>query len=217
VRYVLVGMLGVVALRCRDIQPVTSSSTVQGYQLNGTFITSDGIPIDNADVILSYKYVPVDTTATDTQSVVLVDSLLFVDISVYTVHNVYIRRLFDGFRSPGVIPRARWDGFDNDGNLVPSGKYLIRYTLGPTIAKEAPVLIDGHKTTATDANGQFIITKDNFPIGDVFDIYNNDGTYYKTVQVLSTVDLEFKKLALDTVFSVTLTKDQITNEVFTIQ
>ena len=72
-RYVLVGMLSVAALKCREIQPLTPVVTVHGYQINGTVSTPNGVPLAGVEVILYYNYVFADPSPADTQAVVLVE------------------------------------------------------------------------------------------------------------------------------------------------
>jgi hypothetical protein len=216
VRYVLCGILSLSALRCREIQPFGNPTPVQGYQINGTVSSSGGVPIDGVDVILDY-YAEPETVPVDTQHVVLADSTLFVDISVYTPQNVFLRRLFGGFRLPGVVPRAQWDGLDVDGRRVPSGKYFIRYTVGSEIVKQVPTIIYFHSTAMTDPGGHFTITNDHLPIGELFDIYDTTGAYVETIRIVPDVILDFKKLSLDKTYDLLLTKNQITTGNFILQ
>ena len=215
-RYVLCGIFSLVFLRCRDVQPFGSPTPVQGYQINGTVSNTSGVPIDSVDVILDYYGQP-QAVPFDTQRVVLTDSTLFVDISVYTPQNVYLRRLFGGFRSVGILPRLHWDGLDDAGKPVPSGKYIVRYTLGSEIAKQIPTLIFLRSTAMTDGGGHFTITNDHLPIGDLFDFYDNTGAYVETIQIVSNVILDFKKLTLDKTYDVRLKKNHITTENFILQ
>ncbi len=216
-RVVPIVLLALVALNCRDIQPVAGSFSIQGYQINGTISTPNGVPIDSVSVILYYYYVLSYAPPLDTQRVVITDSAQFVDITVYSIHSTPVQHLFAGIQPPGVVSRAQWDGLDSTGKAVPSGKYFIQYKVGSTVEKRSPVLIDGHTTTMTDLSGTFTITNDHFPVGDFFDIYSSDGTYDKTIQIAPEVDLEFLKVGVDRVYTIQLTKDQITTQFFTIQ
>jgi hypothetical protein len=210
-------MCCLVTLSCREIQPVLPPVTVHGYQINGTVSTSNGIPLDSVDVRLYYRYQLFSTSPIDTQTVYVADSTKILDISVYTVNNVFVRNLFFGFRRIGVVPRARWDGVDDDGKAVPSGKYIIRYVVDTAIVKQSATVVEGHSTAMSDATGRFTITNDHFPIGDIFDFYDSQGAYVESDMIISNVDLELRKSNLYETYPVELINNQITSGVFILQ
>lgn len=215
-RAYLLGVCCLAVLSCREIQSIVPPVTVQGYQLNGTVTTSNGIPLDSVDVTLYYTYVLFGRSPIDTQTVYVDDSTKFVDISVYTTRNVFVRRLFFGFRNVGPVPRFRWNGTDDNGNLVPSAEYIVRYTIDTAVVKQSPVLINGNSTASTDGSGQFTILNDHLPIGLVVDVYDLSGNYLETDRVLSRVILEFNKSNLHAVYSIEVIHNQITSRVFTL-
>jgi len=210
-------LFGFVVLSCRDVQPLPVSTPVSGYQLNGILTTSNSIPISGAQVILYYNYIPVDYGPVDSIQVVVRDTSVTVDVSVVTTGYDFVVTLFHGHRSAGPLPPYFWNGTDARGALRPSGKYLIRYSLGSTIVKYSTFILEGTPTATTDVNGLFTITDDHFPIGEVFDVYNDDGSYYGTLELIPNVALQFQYGSHASVFpSVDLTPDYITFGAFTL-
>ncbi len=215
-RAIVCGILALSFFRCRDVQPFGTTSPIQGYQINGIVTSANGIPIDSVDVILDY-YVQPQAVPLDTDRVFLADSTQLLDIAVYTPQNTRVRELYHGTHAAGLLPRTYWDGLDDGGNSMPSGKYFIRYTISNEIAKQVPTLVYLHSTTMTANGGQFTISNDRLPIGDIFDIFDASGTYVETVQIVPDIILVLKKLSLGQSYDVTLVKDQITTRTFILQ
>lgn len=217
-RYVLAGILCATTLSCRDILPFSNETAVDGYQLDGTVTTSSGVPIDSVSVYLYFDYDFVTDEPIDTERVVVTRPLSFVDIAVYTPAFQFVRQLFFDYRSTGVVPRARWNGRDMNGNLVPSGKYLIRYAVDTAIVKFSPVIIDGHVSARTDAGGYFTLLPARFPVGDVVDLRDGADEYIGTYRVTSSVNIDFRKLSLHKVYdNVNLQRDKVTSRIFILQ
>ena len=205
------------ALSCREIQPFEAPLSVPGYEFNGTVTTANGVPLDSVEVRLFYKTALVRETPIDTQGVVVTDPSRIVYIAVYTEHNQYIRQLFFGYRSPGLLPRFHWDEQDDSGHFVPSGKYLIRYVYNATIVKEVSHLAEGHRTAMSNNFGEFRIANDHFPIGELFDFYEDEGTYYGTFEVLSQVRLVLSRGTLQSSYLVGMEKNKITRGAFILE
>ncbi len=218
VRYILVGVLCTAILSCRDIQRFQDTTSIQGYQLNGTVTTPNGVPIEQVDVRLYYDYDFVSDSPSDTQQVAVTASLSLVDVAVYTVKYEFVRQIFFDYRTTGTVPRYRWNGRDRNGNVVPSGKYLIRYVVDTTIIKYSPWLVEGHSTDTTDTRGGFTLTSDRLPVGDVFDLYDSFNVYIGTYKVLPSIDIEFVKSSQTATYgNIALQKDIITGRTFILQ
>ena len=202
---------------CREIQPVTPSVTISGYQITGTVISSNGTVLDSVAVKLSYDYQLFGNVKTDTQTVYVSDPAKIVDVSVYNSKNIFVRNLYFGTHSVGVVPRAFWNELDDHGQLVPSGKYNIRYIIDGTIIKQSPVIIDGNLTTITNSSGNFTITNDYLPVGEIFDYYDSVGVYQITRQVQPYIILEFTKFNLSGTYAVYVRDNQIINAEFIIR
>lgn len=215
----IIGMVCIgVFSSCRDIQPPFSSvQSITGYQLSGRVTTANGIPLDSVQVILYYNYDYVGSSPMDTQQVI-VDSLSqIIDVSVYTPNIRYVRRLYHGIMQPGPVPRFRWNGRDDDGIPVPSGKYLIRYTIDSVTVKDSPVLVQGHVTTISDPLGRFVLGNERLPIGEKFDFYGSDGSFSGVARLIPYIDIELFKQGLHGSFSnISLTQGSITSGSFTL-
>ena len=214
----LLGVLCLYNFSCREIQPYEIQPHVNGYRLDGTVTTANGVPIKDVDVRLYYYYHRVSDTPIDTQRVYVADSTRIVDVAVYCPDNTFVRQLFLGYRAPGYLPRYRWDGFDYNGVPAPGGKYLIRYVVDTAIVKYSPVLLDGRTTATTDVFGQFTLDGNRLPIGDRFDIYDFANMYFGTYEVTPEIDIRLKKLTLSKLYTaIILTKDNIITRSFTLE
>jgi len=202
---------------CRDIQTFQMLSLIQGYQLNGTVTSMNGIPLDSVVVRLYYGYDIVSYDPVDTQRVVVTDSTRIVDVSVYTPELVFVRQLFFNYVHRGPLPHFTWDERDEHGTLVPSGEYWIRYAIDTAVIKYSVVVIDGRITAATDGLGRFVIPGEHLPVGTVFDAYTPENIYDVTLRVKAEVNLVLFKAGLQAEYpSVQLKKDQITTVAFTL-
>ena len=216
-RLSLVCITCAVLTSCRDIQPFQTVIPVQGFQLNGTVTSTNGIPLDSVRVRLYYIVDVVGYDPVDTQRVIVTDSTRIVDVSVYTPKLVFVRQLFFNYLHTGPVPRFLWDERDQHGASVPSGEYWIRYAIDTVIVKYSVIVIGGHITAITDALGHFTITADHLPIGTVFDAYTTENVYDATFRVRPEVDLILIKSGIQTEYpSVQLNKDQITTAGFTL-
>ncbi len=217
-RHCLFVVLFFLSISCREVLPLGADVVINGYQLSGTVTTPNGVAVPGVQVKLYYDDIIVDEGPIDSLPVVIADASKPVDIAVYTTAFKFVKQLFLGYRPVGVLPRWTWSGYDESGNLVPSGKYLIRYVVDTVIVKYSPVLVDGHVTTTTDAFGHFTLAADRLPIGAQFDWYSSSGSYQWTYEVVPTIGLIFQKSgATSPFFVIDLETDKITRRVFTLQ
>lgn len=187
-RYALLGLLCLIIISCRELEPLTGSQVIDGYQIDGRVTTVNGVPIDSVEVKLYYYYTYFSSTPIDTIPVVVTDSLKVVDISVVDRKFRFIRTIFFGlWGRTGIIPRIYWNGRDLNNQPVLSGLYYIQYIVDTVLVKSSPVIVDGHVTAITDNRGRFSIVNYNLPIGSVFDVYNDDDSFYGVMKVLPKV------------------------------
>ena len=216
VRYVFLWSLCLLTITCREIEPYNQSSSLKGYQFSGTLTDSTGYVLRDAVVSLYYYYDSVATTPTDTQQVIVTDSMKIVDISVYTLQYEFIKTLFLG-RMPqtGPIRRQFWNGRDSQNHQVGSGMYLIRYYVDTAVVKFSPFVIDGAPTDTTDRFGHFAIQKNNLPIGEQFDYYDSTRSFQAVYKILPMIKLNFQyQDRIVTYDSIQLVKGKITNGSF---
>ena len=217
-RVVWIVVIGALFFSCREIQPLQPSHSVNGYQLSGIVTTPDGLPLSGVEIRVFYNYDLVQNTPIDTQQVVVRDSSKIVDVAVYTSNYRLVQELFLGYRPTGPVPRFTWNGFDGDGNLVPSGKYLMRYVVDTVIVKYSTLIVDGHPTTLSDTSGHFTLTADRLPIDEVFDHYRLNNTYEGTYVVLPAIDITLKKSTLSKTYTgITLVRNRIMSIAFTLE
>jgi hypothetical protein len=217
VRYLLLCVPCSVLVSCRDIEPFQTSTPIQGYQLNGTVTSANGIPLDSVSVRLYYDYDIISYDPIDTQQVIVTDSTRIVDVAVYTPALVFVRQLFFNYLHTGPVRHFLWDERDEHGATVPSGEYLIRYAIDTAVVKFSVVVIEGHVTAVTDGLGHFVIRGDRLPVGTVFDSYTTQNAYDMTLRVRPDVGLVLLKAAKRADYpSIQLKKDQITTAGFTL-
>jgi len=203
-----------VVLSCREIRPLEPSNAITGYQIDGIVTTLNGIPLDSVAVIVYYSYTPVSETPLDTVQMFVTDTTKTLRVSVYTTRFVPVRVLYRGNPHRGFLPRYSWDGRDDRGHFVQSGKYLIRYVYDTTVVKTVPYLAEGLQTAITNSSGEFTIPNDNLPVGELFDFYFSNGTYDATYQVEPEVELIFSRGVYQSPYDVVLQKDAVTQGVF---
>jgi hypothetical protein len=214
---IITGSFFLLSLSCRDVQPVFVSEQISGYYLRGIVTTASGTPIDSVEVILYYNYSYIGSTPIDTITVTVPDASTHVNVAVYTMKNVFIRTLFSGtMPHAGIISSFAWNGLDEYGHAVPSGLYQIRYTVGSTIVKNTPYIIDGHPTARTDSTGYFTLTNENLPIGNRFDASSSDIPSVGVYQITPQITVQFLKNNVASSYtSLWLTRDEVTYHTFT--
>jgi hypothetical protein len=198
-------------LSCREILPVEGEEKTDGYLIKGIVTNQSGTPLENVDIKLYYETNWYSNSPTDTIVAVVTDTTKFVTVEVVSNKNVLVKKLFTAKLPFGPIPRPFWDGTDIIGRSVVPGLYTMRYLLDTLILKESPVIVDGTLTARTDADGLFLITNDNLPIGKIIDEYDNQNKYLRTVTISSSVILELFYGIASKVGRVELTKDVVTH------
>lgn len=180
-------------------------------------MTSNGIALDSVGIRLYYHYDYVRSTPLDTVQIYLPALGYEINVSVWRDSIHYIHTLYSGTWSIGYLPRFKWDGMDSNQIQLPSGKYFVRYIINDRMIKESPVVVDRNLTAVTNINGRFTITNINLPIGERFDIYRSNGTFYGVYKISPTVALEFYKQDVRAEYpTVDLQKNQVTNHTFTL-
>ena len=218
VRHLAFALCGLIALSCREIEPLgTERPEITGYALSGTVTSVGGTPIDSAVVRLWYNFASSGTPPIDTSHVVVTDPTKIVDVSVLTPEGEFVRQLYLSYRPAGPVPRFQWDYYDAEGNFVPSGLYLVRIAFDTVVVKTERRIVQGTPTAATDLRGVFSIGASRLPIGDVFDMYSVQNQYMGTYAVLPMIDMEFHKTGLFGAASVTLQLNRLTTAAFTVQ
>jgi len=219
VRYVAAGLLSLISLSCRELDPFAGSQIIDGYQLDGRVTTGNGVPLDSVKVVLYYYYAHIGDSPADTIQVVVTDSMQVVDISVVNSRLHFFKTIFFGRRhSAGPVPNILWDGRDYQNKPAPSGLYYIRYIIDSNLIKYSPVVIDGNITTVTDIQGRFRITNDNLPVDKYFDLYKVDGIFYGVEKILPKIALELYRYGSYSEYpSIELTKNKIITRAFTLQ
>src|ERR1041385_5721163 len=220
-RYAIALWLMITALTCREIQSyslVQPDAGFRGYQLNGTVRTGTGAPVDSVSVTLSYVNAIIGSSPMDTQIVMVTNPNQILDVKVFTPGFEQVRKLYPGTFPVGIVPRYQWDGVGDDGKLVPSGKYLVRYSVDAAIVKYSTVVISGNVTALSDANGRFTLPAARLPIDQVYDKYSTDGVYIGTAVILPAISIALGKPPSTTIVRSTfsLQRDQVTVASFTL-
>jgi hypothetical protein len=219
VRFFLFGLVCLISLTCREVEPFSNPTAINGYQIDGRVTTENGIPIDSVEVRLYYYFDYVSNKPLDTITIVVTDSMKTVDISVVDRKYNLVRTLYLGlWRQGDTIPRFKWNGLDSKNQQVPSGLYYMQYTIDTLLIKSSPMIIDGHITAVTDKGGRFTISDFNLPIDSKFDAYNDDDTFYGVMSVLPEVALVLTKNGRYAEYSsIKLTKNNIKTLALTLK
>lgn len=209
-------LVPLLAIACREIVTVPPGIPVEGYELRGTVTSQNGIPLDSVTVRLLYSFRYLGSNRIDSTDIIIRDSTRIVFVAAFTPEGVYIHELFFGFRSPGILPRFLWNGLDDHLQPVPSGKYVIRYSYDTLVVKEVPVVISGHESATTNASGVFTLQGNSFPIGEAFDIYDDDGSFLGVYQITNEVEVVLVRGSTVSRYYVTMNPNSITRGFFTV-
>jgi len=219
VRLFILGILCFTLFSCREYYPFDAPVRVTGYQISGKVISADGVPMRNASVKVRYYYDEYSATPLDTSRIIISGTPKYMVVVVVTPEDKQVKQLYAGYPSGGIFPRLSWNELNDSGQYAPSGKYIIRYTYGTDVVKETPYVAENHVTTTTDANGEFLLTNNALPIGEVFDIYDTDNpsVFYGAYKIYTVVRLIITKGNLVASSDVQLEKNTLTRRVFTLQ
>jgi hypothetical protein len=211
VRRLGLGLLCLLLFSCRDVHPVQVSQPIQGYRLEGTVSSLNGVALSGVNIRLFYNYDYVGSQPVDTQIVQIKSQYDIVDVAVYTPAGALVTQLFLSTHAPGPLARFWWDGKDRYGADVPSGEYFIRYTVGGAVVKNSAVVVDGRISAVTDSAGHFTLGPVLLPVGVIFDGYLSDRTYEGTFAVNTMIDLLIQKASLRKLYSqISLQQNSIT-------
>jgi hypothetical protein len=202
---------------CREIHEFAPVDAIDGYELQGVVTSQNGMPLDSVAVRLDYDFSFVSSRSLDTIQVVVTDSTKIVFVAVFEPSGRYVRELFFGFRSAGVVPHFKWDERDDNGEIVPSGPYVVRYVVDTVIVKEVGAIADGNISAYTNENGAFTLTGDRFPVGVQFNLYTDAGEFAGVYRVLEDVQLRFSKGSFTSSYIVTMNHNSITRSTFTLR
>ena len=197
-------------LSCREILPVEQEEITDGYLIKGNVTNQSGTPLENVDVKLFYEMKWYSDFPSDTSDAIVTDTSKVVTIEVVTLKNIVAKKLFNGKMPLGPIPRYSWNGYYENGGSATAGYYLIRYKLDTVVLKESSVVVDGTLVARTDHDGLFIIANEYLPVGKIFDEYDNQEKYIRTLSISPTVILELNYGAVQKVGKVNLKKNVVT-------
>ncbi len=193
---------------CREIEPLPRGEVFYGYQLNGVVTNSSGIPQAGIEFRMFYQYLN-GFSPRDTDRVLVLDTVSAILVEVFDSENNRLRS-FPVFPSPGYVQRNIWDQKDSTSRDVKSGLYTIRVYLNGSFARQYAWLVDGNVTAVTDLDGQFTISKSSFPIGYIVDLYDTQGFYTGTSEIIATIRLVISSPSVPGFILVTLALNQIT-------
>jgi len=204
---------------CREVIPFEQPvGSVNGYEMRGRVTSINGVPVESVAVSLDYDFDVVGDTPMDTIPFVEPNPPKVIQVDAYDYLGRHVRQIYTGILPTGPVPRFFWQGYDDANQLLPSGKYLVRYVLDTTIVKIVPVLIRRHVTTFTDAHGDFVIKNANLPIGQTFDLYSSTTPdFLGVVRVTKTVYLLFQRSTLSRSASATLQVNNVYHGAYTIE
>ncbi len=199
--------------------PFTAWVPIQGYRIEGSVISSDGVPVTNVAVKVLYYYRKVSYSPMDTARIFIADTTKSMQVTVVTPTLTHVKFLYSGYPSAGVFPRQIWNELTDSGESVPSGKYLIRYSYGGSVVKVTPYIVENTVTTWTDAEGAFVLDNTALPIEERFDIYDQAAphSFIGAYEIRPLVRLVFIKYG-DTMWQeFEVQKNKLTRRVFTFQ
>jgi hypothetical protein len=182
---------------------------ISGYRLEGYVTDRLGIPIKGLPIGLYYDYNYIDGNPPN-RDLIIDDSTKISLVRVLDVNKRVIRVLFRGRTRLGLMD-VGWDQKDSLGRSVPSGIYMIDFTLAGVPRNSYTVVVDGAVTAVTDSLGHYSIPNDYLPVGFYpAPLYSNDNTtFLGNFSITPYVVLEFH-LQIRRSAAVTLLQDQVT-------
>lgn len=216
-RLVLVVFLGGV-LGCERELPYVAPAEmpIAGYQIEGYVTDQLGVPLKNIRIALWYDYEFVDTLRLPSPSFFVDDSTKDVLVRVFDRIQKVEAVLFEGHSPVGPVDTA-WNRRDASGNPVPSGVYMVDFSLNGVSRASYTVVVDGAVTAVTDSLGHYVIPDENLPVGfyPVPRYSSLDPTFYGNYRITPLVALELY-IGLHPGTSFSLNKDQVTRQDFII-
>lgn len=207
---VLLILLLIIFISCREIIPFETEEKINGYQINGLVTDYSGRPLDSVLVYLFYSLRKISSNPIDTTNIIIRDTNDIVSVDVYDVEGNFVKNILKSNLPAGLLPRYNWNGEIAPNIYAESGFYKIIITINNHRIKEYPILVQGTLTSQSDSSGRFYIYNKNLPIGKIYDYYDYQNRYTGTFIIEPYVILELVYKGKLKRGSLSLQKDQIT-------
>ena len=180
-------LIVVVLTCCREIEPFSPSGPFFGYQVNGIVTNANGVPLEGVSLRLFYEYGG-RYAALDTAQLRVYDTLNTIRVEVFDADDKLVR-WFTVLPYSGYLQRNVWDEKDSTASDVKSGLYRMLVYFNTSLVKQSRWLVDGKVSAVTDVSGQFSILNSSLPVGEIVDLYDQQGSYFGTYEILPTIRL----------------------------
>ncbi|MBI4417984.1 MAG: hypothetical protein HY563_04350 [Ignavibacteriales bacterium] len=202
---------------CRDTDLVEVRRPTEGYQIEGTVLDGLDQPVIGVAIKVSYGMDFVSSSPQPQREYILQSPGEYVVIDVYDLKNRLVRNLAAESPSGPSFYRP-WDKRNNSGNLVRSGVYIVRYVVDGAVRHSYPVLVDGHVTATTDANGVFSISDDSLPVGYYpVPLYTGTDAFVGNYRINNVVYLELTIGTTTHRFGIILRMNEVTRLAVRVQ
>lgn len=196
---------------CRDLSLNNGGGTIDGYMIEGTILDGLHQPIDSIDIVLYYGVEFVSSSPVPERSYTIENPGDFVTINVYDSEERVVRNLYSGTPSGSTL-YVPWNKRHNNGSLVKSGVYTVRYLVGGSPRHSYVAVVDGHITGRTDVDGIFTIGNENLPVGYFpAPLYSQSDAFLGNYRIQNWVYLEFTIAGTLYTYSIALEQDAITH------
>lgn len=176
---------------CRDPGVDGGSVPIDGYRIECTIVDGLDQPMEGIDILLYYDTIYVSNTPVPNRAFVVPSPGQFVTINVYDAEGALVRNLYGDVPSSTQL-YVPWDKRTNDGTLVGSGLYTVRYLIGSEIRHSYEITLHGLVTAETDSNGTFMIDNRNLPLNhSPAPFYDDSDSFAGYYEILDWVYLEF--------------------------
>jgi hypothetical protein len=189
---------------------VPAVQPINGYQLEGYVTDRLGIPVKGLRIALWYGFDPLDNSTPPSRQFFVDDSNKIARVSVVDLNNRLKRVLYEGRARLGFLD-YEWDLRDSLGRLLPTGVYMVKFSMNGISNGSYTVVINGAVTAVTDSLGHYSISNDFLPVGFYpAPRYTSDGTrFLGNYRITPFVVLEFY-LTVHRSVALTLIQDQVT-------
>jgi len=189
---------------------VPAVQPINGYQLEGYVTDRLGIPVKGLRIGLWYDFDPLDNSTPPSRQFFVDDSNKIARLSVVDLNNRLKRVLYEGRARLGLLDHE-WDLRDSLGRLLPTGVYMVNFSMNGISKGSYTVVINGAVTAVTDSLGHYSISNDLLPVGFYpAPLYASDGTrFLGNYRITPFVILEFY-LTVHRSVALTLIQDQVT-------
>lgn len=196
---------------CEREIPVLSNGDASGYRIEGIITDGQGRAIVGVQVKLYYQFEYVDSKPAASKEYFVSEQNQVVTVRVFDLNDNPRRTISTSLYQPGPII-VQWDKRDDQGRLVPSGVYYVRYIVRGETKYSYPVTVTGAITAVTDGSGHYAIPSENLPVGFYpVPLYSSDSTiYYGNYQIVPYVGINFVVSSQVRSVYASLTKDRIT-------